>query len=606
VTNVGTPFGIGTVSGTVTFAGEAGFDTLRVLDDTVTPSALEPEAIGDDWLIEGQNVFDDGFLVADGAASTERLEVLGLEGDDRFDAWSLGEWDEVVLSGGQGNDTIVINAPVGDGTYRATGETTFDGGPGNDNVSIIGSNGNDAIQLTTGEAAGFVEVTGFESRNVFGNGGDDTIELLDFTGIDANGQPVGDATFVNAGPGNDTVRLGGGTIDFIGTVLGDAGFDRVELVGNGSNAAASDTQISTTSNRTSFRVASAAGASGPAADVAVDDQVEQVDLLLGDADDSIVAAGVQANTTVDVDAGGGINTLRVDGNAGPSQSFDGTLRGVGSFETVGFDDSTNAQAGSYSVSADDEVLLQRGGSSGRLAVGDGSREVVLRTGGGDDIIAVEGEFPGGLRLFGGDGFDDYFINGRAISTPAEVNDDTAILLDDDTVGVLDIDSNGELSPADGIEFVEITEGFAVDPDGLFDIGNTGVIVNILGLDLQSIRDLINAARGITSSDAEDVEQGTVATANQDGLGTPSYGSVTLAFPTSAVIVATLFGDANLDRRVNLADFGRLRGGFGNAGTFASGDFNGDGIVNLADFGLLRGTFGRAYGEAPSLFADERL
>ncbi len=54
----------------------------------------------------------------------------------------------------------------------------------------------------------------------------------------------------------------------------------------------------------------------------------------------------------------------------------------------------------------------------------------------------------------------------------------------------------------------------------------------------------------------------------------------------------LAGDADRDRRVSLADFGRLRANFGQAGTFSQGDFNYDGVVNLADFGILRANFGR--------------
>ncbi len=52
------------------------------------------------------------------------------------------------------------------------------------------------------------------------------------------------------------------------------------------------------------------------------------------------------------------------------------------------------------------------------------------------------------------------------------------------------------------------------------------------------------------------------------------------------------GDANFDGIVNLADFGRLRAGFGEFNDWFNGDFTGDGIVNLADFGILRANFGQ--------------
>jgi hypothetical protein len=71
----------------------------------------------------------------------------------------------------------------------------------------------------------------------------------------------------------------------------------------------------------------------------------------------------------------------------------------------------------------------------------------------------------------------------------------------------------------------------------------------------------------------------------DTSGNASVGPAVLDF-------FVLAADANRDRTVNLADFGRLRAGFGEPGTFATGDFNYDGTVNLADFGILRGNFGQ--------------
>jgi hypothetical protein len=54
----------------------------------------------------------------------------------------------------------------------------------------------------------------------------------------------------------------------------------------------------------------------------------------------------------------------------------------------------------------------------------------------------------------------------------------------------------------------------------------------------------------------------------------------------------LAGDANRDRKVDLADFGILRAHFGDQGvTHSQGDLNYDGTVNLADHGILRANFG---------------
>ena len=59
-----------------------------------------------------------------------------------------------------------------------------------------------------------------------------------------------------------------------------------------------------------------------------------------------------------------------------------------------------------------------------------------------------------------------------------------------------------------------------------------------------------------------------------------------------VLRETRFGDANLDSRVNLADFAALGANFGQAARgWATGDFSGDRSVNLADFASIGVNFG---------------
>ena len=55
------------------------------------------------------------------------------------------------------------------------------------------------------------------------------------------------------------------------------------------------------------------------------------------------------------------------------------------------------------------------------------------------------------------------------------------------------------------------------------------------------------------------------------------------------------GDANFDGRVDLADFGILKSGFGGGG---QADFDSNGKVDLADFGILKSTFGTASNSQP--------
>lgn len=57
-----------------------------------------------------------------------------------------------------------------------------------------------------------------------------------------------------------------------------------------------------------------------------------------------------------------------------------------------------------------------------------------------------------------------------------------------------------------------------------------------------------------------------------------------------VVAYTRYGDANLDRVTNIADFSALAANFNLPGVWSTGDFNYDGSVGIADFSLLAANF----------------
>lgn len=87
--------------------------------------------------------------------------------------------------------------------------------------------------------------------------------------------------------------------------------------------------------------------------------------------------------------------------------------------------------------------------------------------------------------------------------------------------------------------------------------------------------------------------------NADGVVTPGQGaSGSDSDHLVRNILLTEFGDANLDRSVNLTDFNILAGNFGLTGRgWALGNFSGDliGRVDLTDFNLLAANFGFSAG-----------
>lgn len=77
--------------------------------------------------------------------------------------------------------------------------------------------------------------------------------------------------------------------------------------------------------------------------------------------------------------------------------------------------------------------------------------------------------------------------------------------------------------------------------------------------------------------------------------------------TAVLVSFTRYGDTNLDRAVNIADFSRLGAQFNAAGTYwFGGDFNYDGSTNIADFSLLAGNFNTGVPAARSGLFGARL
>ena len=100
--------------------------------------------------------------------------------------------------------------------------------------------------------------------------------------------------------------------------------------------------------------------------------------------------------------------------------------------------------------------------------------------------------------------------------------------------------------------------------------------------------------GITSSTAASQANTAVGYAESSDLFTsfPATFAGTSVDSTAVLIRHTFYGDADLDRAVNLADFNRLAANFGQSPRrWSQGDFNFDQTVNLTDFNLLAGNFG---------------
>ncbi len=137
-----------------------------------------------------------------------------------------------------------------------------------------------------------------------------------------------------------------------------------------------------------------------------------------------------------------------------------------------------------------------------------------------------------------------------------------------------------------------------------DIGNNHVIISDSGGGIDStIRNyLVNGYNGGSWNGASG---GSIMTSAPITIGAGTYSigyadgadGVVAGLPSGELEVAyTLAGDANLDGKVDSADFGILADNYGASGAvWDEGDFNYDGKVDSADFGILAVNYGQSAG-----------
>jgi hypothetical protein len=109
--------------------------------------------------------------------------------------------------------------------------------------------------------------------------------------------------------------------------------------------------------------------------------------------------------------------------------------------------------------------------------------------------------------------------------------------------------------------------------------------------------LWNGAAGIVSStSAAGAANNTAIGAIRNNIdGTPIYGSldgVSLA-PTDIIVKPTIFGDADLNGKIDATDYALIDNGFNSNGSLTgwiNGDFNYDGIINGDDYSLIDNAF----------------
>jgi hypothetical protein len=164
-------------------------------------------------------------------------------------------------------------------------------------------------------------------------------------------------------------------------------------------------------------------------------------------------------------------------------------------------------------------------------------------------------------------------------------------------GTVKLLANGTAAATGRVNTLTIAGG--TTPTAKLDVTNNAFVVDYTGASpLNTIKAQIASAyaggawsgQGITTSNG-DTTHFAVGYGEASALASvPAiFGTVDA---TAVLFRETRYGDATLDGTVNLADFNKLAGNFGQTGKFwTDGDFNYDGTVNLGDFNLLAGNFG---------------
>jgi len=183
------------------------------------------------------------------------------------------------------------------------------------------------------------------------------------------------------------------------------------------------------------------------------------------------------------------------------------------------------------------------------------------------------------------------------------------------LGLLSVRSGGAATLTSGGSKVLTATSLNVSGSGVVDLNDNDMIVDYAGASpLASIGNMLASGYAGSAWNGPGINSSFAAADNNSALGYAEASEIFSSFPatfsgqsvdnTAVLIKYTFYGDANLDGSVNLQDFNKLAGNFGQAGKrWSQGDFNFDGTVNLIDFNKLAAHFG-ASGLSPDGGASE--
>jgi Ca2+-binding RTX toxin-like protein len=629
-------------AGDDSLTGSQGFDTF-VWNPGDGNDSIDGGAGEDTMVFNGSEVAEQFNASPSGGRVRFTRDVGGtttdLGGVEEIDVNTLGGADAVTVNdlSGTGIEQIRLNlaatlgGTVGDGQVDSV---VVNGRNQNDLMPVLGANGLVAVDGGFADGSGlpyFIVMQSVEATDalrVNGNGGDDTIDasaLQTPVKLTANGGSGNDVLLgtdrsdvIVGGPGNDRAFLGDGNDSFtwnagdgLDTVEGMAGTDTLNFNGSGLNET-----IAVSANGPQVRVTNDVGgvvinvdgvellavnALGGTDNVVVNNlagtaltNVKVTNIIDGQPDDVTVNASDNAET-IDV-TGDVVNGVRITGLAA-LVDIKGAI-GVPDLLTV------NALGGADTVDASglaaDAMILALNGGNGNDVVTGGAGDAAIKGGAGTDTINILGAAtPGSTTVLGSAGDDTVNVNTGGVGFVDVTFDATQ------RFGALNIGSGGVVTLTSGGDKVLTVTSLGIAGTGELDLSDNNLIVDysqptIAGIESLLARGFAAGAwtgHGIRSSAAAADAQ------HETALGVAEATDLFGAFPatfrgqtvdnTSVLISYTLYGDANLDEKVDLTDFTQLAANFNKtAKRWSQGNFNFDaaGAVDLTDFAFLATNF----------------
>jgi hypothetical protein len=560
-----------------------------------------------------------------------------------FEAQTLRTADRVPAGTVPVGNTVNLDAVGG-----TIDRTTIDGGSVRRNVVNVGrgslANVGGTLVLDLNAAGGRVNVndqdgtgdadyalTATQLRKSTGGVTQLTAEYGDAGGLTLNanqgdnvvlvqGTPAGTAVAVNGGGGDDAFDLGNGNLaaNLLGpvTVNGGTGFDNRLLLSNNLDAAPSAQALDGLSftedglTHTASFVAAVRVDTGPGGGVLDVVRSAVPTTIHGSRDRQVVNVGggnLDANLLADVS--------------------------VVSAAAVNVDDRLDAGDDVYLVDLDAFRKQTPGAQAVRL--GAGVAAAALLANDGNNTIQVSNA-RGNVRLFGNGGNDHVSVDATAPSDAVEtvgidtgtevpagpgggdrvtVNADAGTrgtrgaavrLLATDAIHQLTVNAGGTFRVPDGAA-ADLTGPVALT--GVIDVAGGTVVVRGTAPQFETFDTFVGggfnggAWDGTTSPAGGAINSSLAAsTPERDGVGLAAASSVFGTFPApfaglsvnadDLLLTFTLSADANLDRRVDVADLGILATHFNRPGRWDQGDCTFDGVVDVADLGVLATNFNR--------------